>query len=94
MGDLIATCTSKLSRNFSVGIEIAKGLSLDDASQEIGQVAEGINTLKIVYEEAIESNLTMPILSSLYKIIYQNQDPKSLLENLINHPDQLDVKFE
>ena len=69
-------------------------MSLDDASQEIGQVAEGINTLKIVYEEAIESNLTMPILSSLYKIIYQNQDPKSLLENLINHPDQLDVKFE
>ena len=94
MGDLIATCTSKLSRNFSVGIEIAKGLSLDDASQKIGQVAEGVNTLKIVYEEAIESNLTMPILSSLYTIIYQNQDPKSLLENLINHRDQLDVKFE
>ena len=94
MGDLIATCTSKLSRNFSVGIEIAKGLSLDDASQKIGQVAEGVNTLKIVYEEAIESNITMPILSSLYTIIYQNQDPKSLLKNLINHRDQLDVKFE
>ncbi len=94
VGDLIATCTSKLSRNFSVGIEIAQGLSLDDASQKIGQVAEGVNTLKIIYEEALESDLTMPILSSLYKIIYQNEDPKSLLENLINHPDQLDVKFK
>ena len=94
MGDLIATCTSKLSRNFSIGIEIAQGLSLDDASQKIGQVAEGVNTLKIIYEEALESDLTMPILSSLYKIIHQNQDPKSLLENLINHPDQLDVKFK
>ena len=94
MGDLIATCTSKLSRNFSVGVEIAQGLSLDDASQKIGQVAEGVNTLKIIYEEALESDLTMPILSSLYKIIYQNKDPKSLLENLINHPDQLDVKFK
>tara|TARA_B100000242_G_scaffold133187_1_gene94655 strand:+ start:50 stop:1072 length:1023 start_codon:yes stop_codon:yes gene_type:complete len=94
MGDLIATCTSKLSRNFSVGIEIAQGLSLDDASQKIGQVAEGVNTLKIIYEEALESDLTMPILSSLYKIIHQNEDPKSLLENLINHPDQLDVKFK
>mgnify|MGYP006226381717 CR=1 FL=1 len=94
MGDLIATCTSKLSRNFSVGVEIAQGLSLDDASQKIGQVAEGVNTLKIIYEEALESDLTMPILSSLYKIIHQNEDPKSLLENLINHPDQLDVKFK
>ena len=94
MGDLIATCTSKLSRNFSIGTEIARGLSLGEASQEIGQVAEGINTLKIVYDEAIELNLTMPILSSLYKIIYQNHDPKSLFENLINHPDHLDVKFE
>ena len=94
MGDLIATCTSKLSRNFSVGVEIAQGLSLDDASQKIGQVAEGVNTLKIIYEEALESDLTMPILSSLYKIIHQHEDPKSLLENLINHPDQLDVKFK
>ena len=94
MGDLIATCTSKLSRNFSIGTEIARGLSLGEASQEIGQVAEGINTLKIVYDEAIKLNLTMPILSSLYKIIYQNHDPTSLFENLINHSDHLDVKFE
>ena len=56
MGDLIATCTSKLSRNFSVGIEIAKGLSLDDASQKVGKIAEGFNTLKNLYDEAIESN--------------------------------------
>tara|TARA_B100000963_G_scaffold115465_1_gene100566 strand:+ start:744 stop:1607 length:864 start_codon:yes stop_codon:yes gene_type:complete len=46
MGDLVATCTSKLSRNYQLGYNLGKGLKLKDAKLEVGQVAEGIRTLK------------------------------------------------
>ena len=45
MGDLVATCTSKLSRNYQLGFNIGKNMSLDDAKKEVGQVAEGLRTL-------------------------------------------------
>ena len=45
MGDLVATCTSKLSRNYQLGFNIGNNMSLDDAKKEVGQVAEGLRTL-------------------------------------------------
>jgi glycerol-3-phosphate dehydrogenase (NAD(P)+) len=45
MGDLVATCTSNLSRNFQLGTHLGSGLSLDEAKQKVGQVAEGVRTL-------------------------------------------------
>ena len=59
MGDLVVTCTSKLSRNFSLGRRLAKGDSLEEAKAAIGQVAEGVRTLEVIYEEANKNNLPM-----------------------------------
>tara|TARA_Y200000002_G_scaffold382434_1_gene399466 strand:- start:1505 stop:2536 length:1032 start_codon:yes stop_codon:yes gene_type:complete len=93
MGDLVATCTSKLSRNFSLGRRIAKGDSLEEAKAAIGQVAEGVRTLEVVYEEANNNNLAMPLVNALHKIVFENANPNILMDDLISHPDHLDVEF-
>ena len=93
MGDLVATCTSKLSRNFSLGRRLAKGDSLEEAKAAIGQVAEGVRTLQVVYEEANNNNLAMPLVNALHKIVFENANPNILMDDLIGHPDHLDVEF-
>ena len=93
MGDLVATCTSKLSRNFSLGRRLAKGDSLEEAKAAIGQVAEGVRTLEVVYEEANKNNLPMPLVNALHKIVFENENPNILMDDLISHPDHLDVEF-
>lgn len=93
MGDLVATCTSKLSRNFSLGRRLAKGDSLEEAKAAIGQVAEGVRTLEVVYEEANNNNLVMPLVNALHEIVFQNANPNILMDDLISHPDHLDVEF-
>ena len=93
MGDLVATCTSKLSRNFSLGRRLAKGDSLEEAKAAIGQVAEGVRTLEVVYEEANKNNLQMPLVNALHKIVFENANPNILMNDLISHPDHLDVEF-
>jgi len=93
MGDLVATCTSKLSRNFSLGRRLAKGDSLEEAKAAIGQVAEGVRTLEVIYEEANKNNLPMPLVNALHKIVFENANPNILIDDLISHPDHLDVEF-
>ena len=93
MGDLVATCTSKLSRNFSLGRRLAKGDSLEEAKAAIGQVAEGVRTLEVIYEEANKNNLPMPLVNALHKIVFENANPNILMDDLISHPDNLDVEF-
>ena len=93
MGDLVATCNSKLSRNFSLGRRLAKGDSLEEAKVAIGQVAEGVSTLEVVYEEANNNNLAMPLVNALHKIVFENANPNILMDDLISHPGHLDVEF-
>ena len=93
MGDLLATCTSTLSRNFQLGAFLGKGLNLNDSKNEVGQVVEGIRTLEVAHEEAARYGINMPLMESLYNIIYKNSKPESLLDDLINHPHEIDVEF-
>ena len=51
MGDLVATCTSNLSRNFQLGFNLGSGLSLEESKDKVGQVAEGIRTLEVIKDE-------------------------------------------
>ena len=93
MGDLMATCTSKLSRNFQLGELIAEDLSLVDAKDKVGQVAEGAKTLEVVYQEAKKMNVSMPLVSSLYDILYSNVSADQLIQDLLDHPNEVDVEF-
>lgn len=77
IGDLITTCTSRHSRNRFVGEKIGSGEKIDDILKSMVMVAEGVPTIKAVYEIAQEQNIYMPIISGLYNIIYLNSDPKT-----------------
>ena len=93
MGDLVATCTSKLSRNYQLGYNLGKGMKIDKAKEKIGQVAEGIRTLEVIKHESIELDIKMPLVESLYNIIYLDSSPDVLISDLINNPHEVDVEF-
>ena len=93
MGDLMATCTSKLSRNFQLGELLARDYSFIDAKNKVGQVAEGARTLEVVYHEANKMNVNMPLVNSLYKILYVNASSDELIQDLLEHPNEVDVEF-
>ena len=94
MGDLVATCTSTLSRNYQLGHNLGTGMGLDDAKDNVGQVAEGIRTLEVIRNESISLDLKMPLIESLYNIIYKKSSPDSLISDLINNPHEVDVEFK
>ncbi|MDP0588403.1 MAG: NAD(P)H-dependent glycerol-3-phosphate dehydrogenase [Candidatus Endonucleobacter bathymodioli] len=93
VGDLIATCTSNLSRNFRVGYALGKGKSLEEATLEVGQVAEGVNTLKQVRQKAEELRVYMPLVDSLYKVIFENYDVDILVKGMMQSEHKKDVEF-
>ena len=83
IGDLIVTCTSMLSRNRRAGILIGQGMKTDDVIKEIGMVVEGIKTTKSVFELARKHNVSMPIAEEIYGIIYNGNDVKDSVNNLM-----------
>jgi glycerol-3-phosphate dehydrogenase (NAD(P)+) len=93
VGDLIVTCSSPLSRNFRVGKALGEGKDLDLIINELGQVAEGINTLKQVKEKADELGINMPLASSLYEIIYNKAGIDHIIVSLMLEETELDVEF-
>ena len=94
MGDLVSTCTSNLSRNYQLGSNLGKCMSLDDAKNKVGQVAEGIRTLEVIRNESISLDLKMPLIESLYNIIDKKLPPEILINYLINNPHEVDVEFK
>ena len=93
MGDLVATCMSNLSRNYQLGFNLGIGMSLIDAKNKVGQVAEGIRTLKATRNESKKLNIKMPLVESMYNIITDKALPESLIEDLVNNPNEVDVEF-
>ena len=83
MGDLIVTCTSMHSRNRRAGILIGKGASPEEAIGEVGMIVEGIKACKAFYQLKEELNIEMPITDSLYKILFENKDPKDAVVELM-----------
>ena len=93
MGDLVATCTSNLSRNFQLGSHLGRGLTLENAKEKVGQVAEGVRTLEVIKEESTSLNINMPLVDSLHDIIYKGASAKILIDDLVNNPHEVDVEF-
>jgi len=93
VGDLVVTCSTPLSRNFRVGQALGKGKSIKEATAEIGQVVEGVNTVRQVKEKADELGVYMPLASGLYKIIYEAESINSIISSLMLSEQALDVEF-
>ena len=84
IGDLIATCLSDHSRNRHVGEEIGKGKSLSTILESMDMVAEGVKTTQSVHDLSKKYNLDMPISEGVYKILFENKNPKSIVSELMN----------
>ena len=83
LGDLMATCTSSLSRNHHVGEELGKGRTVDEIIAEMNQVAEGINSSKIVMELANEYGVEMPIAHEVFKVCHEGSTATRAFRGLL-----------
>ncbi|SEB64732.1 NAD(P)H-dependent glycerol-3-phosphate dehydrogenase [Paenibacillus sp. GP183] len=83
LGDLIATGTSKHSRNWRAGYMLAKGEPLDQVLEKMGMVVEGVKTTKVAYELSRTFGVKMPISDELYHVLFEGKSPKLAVEDLM-----------
>ena len=83
LGDLILTCNSSLSRNWQVGNRIGKGEKLKSILASMSMVAEGVETTKSVYKIAKDKNVEMPITFAIYKVLFEEIDPREIIADLM-----------
>lgn len=83
MGDLIVTCTSEHSRNRYVGYNIGQGKSLQEITSGMNMIAEGVKTAKSVTQWSRRNNIEMPITDAVYKVLFENMDPKDAVNELM-----------
>jgi len=93
VGDLIATCSSPLSRNFRIGKALGEGKDMNLVISEMDQVAEGMNTLKQVKDKADSLGVKMPLVNGLYEIVYNNQTVDHIINSLMLEEQGLDVEY-
>ena len=84
MGDLIATCSSPLSRNHTVGRMLAQGKKIDDILSELGSVAEGVKTSRAICELSEKLNIDTPISHAIYEAVYSKENSKEIFMNLMS----------
>ncbi|KEO83682.1 NAD(P)H-dependent glycerol-3-phosphate dehydrogenase [Tumebacillus flagellatus] len=83
VGDLIATCTSKHSRNWRAGFALGQGKSLDHVLHEMGMVVEGVRATKGAYKIAQQTGVDMPITTAIYQVLFEGKSPKTAVEDLM-----------
>ena len=83
LGDLIVTCQSEHSRNRRAGKLLGQGMKLDDIKKEIGMVIEGVENIDVAYELANKYDVDMPIVNTVYKVLYQNLNVKEAVTLLM-----------
>ncbi|KTB66896.1 NAD(P)H-dependent glycerol-3-phosphate dehydrogenase [Pseudomonas syringae] len=93
VGDLIVTCSSPKSRNYQVGFALGQGLTLDEAVTRLGEVAEGVNTLKVLKVKAQEVQVYMPLVAGLHAILFEGRTLSQVIEALMRAEPKTDVDF-
>ena len=83
MGDMIATCTSPQSRNRHVGMELAKGRSIDDIIDTMHMVAEGVKSAPTVIDLAQEKGISLPISEDVYRVIIGASSARGVYRGLL-----------
>ena len=93
IGDLIATCSSSLSRNYTVGVRLATGEKLSEIIHSMREVAEGIKTIDIIHEWSINYPIRIPITETLYKIIHEEITVEEAHSYMMKFPFTSEIKF-
>ncbi|MBV51537.1 MAG: glycerol-3-phosphate dehydrogenase [Nitrospinae bacterium] len=83
LGDLVLTCTGELSRNRQVGLKIGQGEKLDDITNNMKMVAEGVLTVKSAHALKLKLNIQASIIDETYKVLYESKPPQQAVEDLM-----------
>ena len=83
IGDLVLTCTSPLSRNYTVGIKLGQGMKLKEILDQTKSVAEGVATAESAFELSKKYNIEMPIIEQVYRVLYKDKDPVLAVKDLL-----------
>jgi glycerol-3-phosphate dehydrogenase (NAD(P)+) len=86
IGDLCTTCFSNSSRNRFVGEQVATGKTLKEILNNMKMVAEGVTTVKSVYNLSKKHKIDMPITKEIYLILYKNKSPRTAVKDLMGRP--------
>ncbi len=84
LGDLVTTCFSPQSRNRFVGEQLGKGIRIDQITQKMDMVAEGVETVKAVHRLSQKFRIVLPITNEVFQIIYKKKDPRQAVNDLMN----------
>src|SRR5262249_28398464 len=83
IGDLITNCISRHGRNRHVGKRLAGGEKPSDIRAGMAMVAEGVYTTRSVHERAGQMGIDMPITAEIYRVLYENKDPRAAVNDLM-----------
>jgi len=83
IGDLVLTCSSPLSRNYSVGAKLGQGMKLKDILADMRSVAEGVATAESAYALSQKYRVEMPIIEQVYKVLNEDKDPALAVKDLM-----------
>ena len=84
LGDLVLTCTDDQSRNRRCGLLLGQGNTLEQAQQQIGQVVEGVGTVREARTLAARLGIEMPITEQVYQVLYGGLDPRMAVQTLLH----------
>ena len=90
LGDLIVTCLSEHSRNRKAGMLIGQGKCLEETKKEVGMVIESIDNIEVAYELGKLHNIEMPIVETVYKVLYENLNPQEAVKNLMTRDKKME----
>ncbi|MDD5428941.1 MAG: NAD(P)-dependent glycerol-3-phosphate dehydrogenase [Candidatus Omnitrophica bacterium] len=93
LGDLTTTCISQYSRNRWLGEEVGKGKRLKDILKETDMVVEGVATAKSAHDLAKKYGIEMPITTEIYKVLYENKDPKRAVHDLMTRAPKMEGEY-
>lgn len=93
IGDLVTTCNSVDSRNFTVGFRLAKGESLEQILGSMDEVAEGINTIRVMDAFIKTAGIRAPITENLHRVLFEDLAIEDALQFLMKYPFSVDVDF-
>ena len=93
VGDLVVTCTSRHSRNWRAGYELAQGKPLSEVLEAMGMVVEGVRTTQAAVRLAKTYGVEMPIAAELYAVLFEGKDPRAAVEDLMGRgrTDEMDA---